>query len=91
MSCRYTMLDWYFHLHQTLAHQSYIQDLHRMVIHKNTKKYDMQQEIDPTKIPAGVVGLGLMGCSITTCLLMARHSVTAVAPVPQIWNMLMNG
>ena len=46
------------------------------------KKYDMQQEIDPGKIPAGVVGLGLMGCSITTCLLMAHHPVTAIAPVP---------
>jgi len=32
-------------------------------------------------IPIGVVGLGLMGCSITTCLLMAGHKVTAVAPV----------
>jgi len=42
----------------------------------------MQQEIDPGKIPAGVVGLGLMGCSITTCLLMAHHPVTAIAPVP---------
>jgi 3-hydroxybutyryl-CoA dehydrogenase len=30
----------------------------------------------------GVVGLGLMGCSITTCLLMAGHPVIAVAPVP---------
>jgi 3-hydroxybutyryl-CoA dehydrogenase len=29
----------------------------------------------------GVVGLGLMGCSITTCLLMAGHKVIAVAPV----------
>ena len=25
--------------------------------------------------PIGVVGLGLMGCSITTCLLMAGHRV----------------
>jgi len=32
-------------------------------------------------IPVGVVGLGLMGCSITTCLLMAGHPVVAVAPV----------
>ncbi|HEY8970212.1 MAG TPA: 3-hydroxyacyl-CoA dehydrogenase family protein, partial [Puia sp.] len=31
----------------------------------------------------GVVGLGLMGCSITTCLLMAGHPVVAVAPVAQ--------
>ncbi len=33
-------------------------------------------------MPIGVVGLGLMGCSITTCLLMAGHPVVAVAPVP---------
>lgn len=33
------------------------------------------------EIPAGVVGLGLMGCSITACLLMADHPVVAVAPV----------
>jgi len=32
-------------------------------------------------IPIGVVGLGLMGCSITTCLLMAGHPVVGVAPV----------
>jgi len=33
------------------------------------------------EIPVGVVGLGLMGCSITTCLLMAGHPVIAVAPI----------
>src|SRR5882757_9114111 len=33
-------------------------------------------------MPVGVVGLGLMGCSITTCLLMAGHPVVAVAPMP---------
>jgi 3-hydroxybutyryl-CoA dehydrogenase len=32
-------------------------------------------------IEVGVVGLGLMGCSITTCLLMAGHKVVAVAPI----------
>ena len=32
-------------------------------------------------ITVGVVGLGLMGCSITTCLLIAGHKVIAVAPV----------
>jgi 3-hydroxybutyryl-CoA dehydrogenase len=37
--------------------------------------------IDTTKITVGVVGLGLMGCSITTCLLMAGHPVIAVAPL----------
>lgn len=38
--------------------------------------------IVPSDIPVGVVGLGLMGCSITTCLLMAGHPVVAVAPLP---------
>ncbi len=37
--------------------------------------------INPNEIPVGVVGLGLMGCSITTCLLMAGHQVKAIAPV----------
>lgn len=32
-------------------------------------------------IPVGVVGLGLMGCSIATCLLMAGHPVVAIAPI----------
>lgn len=34
------------------------------------------------EIPVGIVGLGLMGCSITTCFLLAGHPVVAVAPVP---------
>lgn len=38
--------------------------------------------IAPEHIPVGIVGLGLMGCSITTCLLMAGHPVVAVAPLP---------
>lgn len=33
------------------------------------------------EITLGVVGLGLMGCSIATCLLMAGHPVVAIAPV----------
>lgn len=33
------------------------------------------------EIPVGVVGLGLMGCSIATCLLIAGHPVIAVAPI----------
>src|SRR4051812_39465802 len=41
----------------------------------------MKEVIDPTKISVGVVGLGLMGCSITTCLLIAKHPVVAIAPV----------
>lgn len=38
--------------------------------------------MNDSKISVGVVGLGLMGCSITTCLLMAGHRVVAVAPLP---------
>src|SRR5664279_3299348 len=34
----------------------------------------------------GVVGLGLMGCSICTCLLIAGHRVIAVAPIPDDLN-----
>ena len=36
----------------------------------------------PESVTVAVVGLGLMGCSITACLLMAGHSVIALAPVP---------
>lgn len=41
----------------------------------------MKDTIHTTDVGAGVAGLGLMGCSITTCLLMAGHSVVAVAPI----------
>ena len=41
----------------------------------------MAEIINPDEVTAGVVGLGLMGCSITACLLMARHTVVAVAPL----------
>lgn len=41
----------------------------------------MIDTIDAKDVKAGVVGLGLMGCSITTCLLIAGHTVIAVAPV----------
>ena len=34
--------------------------------------------VAPEKIPAGVVGLGLMGTSITTCLLAAGHPVVGI-------------
>ncbi|MGV3556599.1 3-hydroxyacyl-CoA dehydrogenase family protein [Larkinella arboricola] len=37
---------------------------------------------NPQEITVGLVGLGLMGCSITTCLLIAGHPVVAVAPIP---------
>ncbi|CAF2935531.1 unnamed protein product [Rotaria sp. Silwood2] len=38
--------------------------------------------IVPAQITVGVVGLGLMGCSISTCLLIAGHSVVAIASLP---------
>lgn len=38
---------------------------------------------DVTETSVGVVGLGLMGCSIATCLAIAGHPVIAVAPIPQ--------
>ncbi len=41
----------------------------------------MKGKFEPNNMEIGVVGLGLMGCSITTCLLMAGHKVVAVAPV----------
>ncbi len=37
---------------------------------------------NPSALPVGVVGLGLMGCSISTCLLLAGHPVRAIAPIP---------
>ncbi|GAB3950450.1 3-hydroxyacyl-CoA dehydrogenase NAD-binding domain-containing protein [Spirosoma harenae] len=42
----------------------------------------MNRPVNPEKVPVGVVGLGLMGCSITTCLLLSGHPVVAVAPLP---------
>ncbi|MBD2752655.1 3-hydroxyacyl-CoA dehydrogenase family protein [Spirosoma validum] len=42
----------------------------------------MKHSADPAQIPVGVVGLGLMGCSIVTCLLIAGHPVVAIAPIP---------
>jgi 3-hydroxybutyryl-CoA dehydrogenase len=41
-----------------------------------------EMETDTRGITIGVVGLGLMGCSISTCLLIAGHKVVAVAPIP---------
>lgn len=41
-----------------------------------------EKELRPENIPVAVVGLGLMGCSITACLLMAGHFVVALAPIP---------
>jgi 3-hydroxybutyryl-CoA dehydrogenase len=46
--------------------------------------------IHTQEIPVGVVGLGLMGCSICTCLLMAGHPVVAVAPISSDMDHAMN-
>src|SRR5687767_13691258 len=37
--------------------------------------------METSEFPVGVVGLGLMGCSIATCLLIAKHPVIALAPI----------
>jgi 3-hydroxybutyryl-CoA dehydrogenase len=42
----------------------------------------VKEQFKTGEITVGVVGLGLMGCSIVTCLLMAGHKVIAVAPLP---------
>jgi 3-hydroxybutyryl-CoA dehydrogenase len=42
----------------------------------------MNETIETKNFITGVVGLGLMGCSISTCLLIAGHPVVAVAPIP---------
>ncbi|MBX2925016.1 MAG: 3-hydroxyacyl-CoA dehydrogenase family protein [Chitinophagaceae bacterium] len=42
----------------------------------------MNKKLKPSEIKTGVVGLGLMGCSIVTCFLMAGHPVVAVAGIP---------
>ena len=38
--------------------------------------------IDIDKIGVGVVGIGLMGSSICTCMLIAGHPVIGLAPIP---------
>jgi 3-hydroxybutyryl-CoA dehydrogenase len=39
--------------------------------------------IETKEIPVAIVGLGLMGCSIVTCILIAGHPVVALAPIPE--------
>jgi 3-hydroxybutyryl-CoA dehydrogenase len=39
-------------------------------------------EFDPTTVTIGVIGMGLMGSSIVTCMLLAGHKVAAIAPMP---------
>jgi len=46
----------------------------------------MNSDLNPGDITVCVVGLGLMGCSITTCLLMAGHRVIALAPIPSVYQ-----
>jgi len=42
----------------------------------------MKKSVDATKITIGLVGMGLMGSSIVTCLLIAGHKVVGIAPLP---------
>lgn len=65
----------YYFLHQLPAYSD------RLITRAKPKKMN-DLTIDPTTLPVGIVGLGLMGCSIATCLLMAGHPVVAVAPLP---------
>lgn len=43
----------------------------------------MMNEIDDSVIQTGVVGLGLMGSSITVALLLSGHPVIAIAPIKE--------
>lgn len=45
---------------------------------KPAKTAKKSEEINPRDIPAGVIGLGLMGRSIVTCLLASRHPVIGI-------------
>ena len=40
----------------------------------------MPERLNPQQVPAGVVGLGLMGSSIAACMVAAGHSVVGVEP-----------
>lgn len=40
-----------------------------------------KHQINTKEITIGVVGLGMMGCSISSCLLLAGHRVIALAPI----------
>ena len=42
-------------------------------LHELIEDGDSPRELEPANIPVGVVGLGLMGTSIATCLLAAGH------------------
>ena len=42
----------------------------------------MKNNISKSEIPIGVVGLGLMGTSVVTALLVSGHKVKAIAPLP---------
>ncbi len=42
----------------------------------------MKKSDDKNKIAIGLVGMGLMGSSIVTCLLIAGHPVVGVSPLP---------
>jgi len=43
----------------------------------------MKHSMMPGEIPVGIVGLGLMGSSIATCMLIAGHSVVGLEPLEE--------
>ena len=43
----------------------------------------MKKTTKPSEITIGVVGLGLMGRSIVTSLLLSNHKIRAIAPIPE--------
>lgn len=43
----------------------------------------MEKTTESSKIIIGVVGLGLMGRSIVTALLLSNHEIKAIAPIPE--------
>lgn len=45
---------------------------------RRQRKKGRSQRLNPREIPAGIVGMGLMGKSIATCLLAAGHPVVGV-------------
>ncbi len=51
----------------------------------------MNKDIKTSEISVGVVGLGLMGRSIATTLLIANHPVKAIAPIPEDMEKALSG
>lgn len=48
------------------------------MVKKRSGQKKSRRQLDPRDVPIGIVGMGLMGKSIATCLLAAGHPVTGV-------------